>query len=111
MKNDIYHELAYKNSIYKEPSPFADAENPFESMVEQFDSAARILNLNRGFYKLLCTPTKIHISAIPIRMDDGHIEVFEGVRVVHNEVLGPSKGASASHRMSISTKSKRSPHG
>jgi glutamate dehydrogenase (NAD(P)+) len=92
VKNEVYHELVYKNSIYKEPSPFASTENPFESMVEQFDSAARILKLNRGFYKFLCTPTKIHIAAIPIRMDDGHIEVFEGVRVIHNEVLGPSKG-------------------
>jgi glutamate dehydrogenase (NAD(P)+) len=92
VKNDPYHELAFRKSIYKEPSPFGHTDNPFESMVEQFDAAARILNLDKGFYEFLCTPSKIHISAIPIRMDDGHIEVFEGVRVIHNEVLGPSKG-------------------
>jgi glutamate dehydrogenase (NAD(P)+) len=92
VKNDPYHELAFRRSIYKEPSPFGHTDNPFESMVEQFDAAARILNLDKGFYEFLCTPSKIHISAIPIRMDHGHIEVFEGVRVVHNEVLGPSKG-------------------
>jgi glutamate dehydrogenase (NAD(P)+) len=92
VKNAPYHELAHRHSIYKEPSPFGHTENPFESMVEQFDAAARILNLDTGFYEFLCTPSKIHISAIPIRMDDGRIEVFEGVRVIHNEVLGPSKG-------------------
>ncbi|HEX9660398.1 MAG TPA: Glu/Leu/Phe/Val dehydrogenase [Rhodothermales bacterium] len=92
MNNDLYRELVYKKSIYKEPSPFSDRENPFESMVEQFDTAARLLNLERGFYEFLCTPSRIHITAIPIRMDDGRIEVFEGVRVIHNEVLGPSKG-------------------
>lgn len=92
MKNDLYRELVYKKSIYKEPSPFSDRENPFESMVQQFDSAARLLELEDGFYEFLCTPSKIHITAIPIRMDDGRIEVFEGVRVIHNEVLGPSKG-------------------
>lgn len=92
MKNTPYHELPHWHSIYKEPSPFGHTDNPFESMVEQFDEAARILNLDKGFYEFLCTPSKIHISAIPIRMDDGRIEVFEGVRVIHNEVLGPSKG-------------------
>jgi len=92
VNNDLYRELVYKKSIYKEPSPFSDRENPFESMVEQFDTAARLLNLERGFYEFLCTPSRIHITAIPIRMDDGRIEVFEGVRVIHNEVLGPSKG-------------------
>lgn len=92
VNNDLYRELVYKKSIYKEPSPFSDRENPFESMVEQFDSAARLLKLERGFYEFLCTPSRIHITAIPIRMDDGRVEVFEGVRVIHNEVLGPSKG-------------------
>ena len=92
VNNDLYRELVYKKSIYKEPSPFFDRENPFESMVEQFDTAARLLNLEHGFYEFLCTPSRIHITAIPIRMDDGRIEVFEGVRVIHNEVLGPSKG-------------------
>jgi len=92
VNNDLYRELVYKKSIYKEPSPFSDRENPFESMVEQFDEAAKLLNLERGFYEFLCTPSRIHITAIPIRMDDGRIEVFEGVRVIHNEVLGPSKG-------------------
>ena len=92
VKNDPYHALAYKKSIYKEPSPFGHADNPFESMVEQFDAAARILHLDKGFYEFLCTPSKIHITSIPIRMDGGEIEVFEGIRVIHNEVLGPSKG-------------------
>ncbi|HUF11201.1 MAG TPA: Glu/Leu/Phe/Val dehydrogenase [Rhodothermales bacterium] len=92
MNNDLYRELVYKKSIYKEPSPFFNRENPFESMVEQFDTAAQLLNLERGFYEFLCTPSRIHITAIPIRMDDGRVEVFEGVRVIHNEVLGPSKG-------------------
>ncbi|HEY2804364.1 MAG TPA: Glu/Leu/Phe/Val dehydrogenase, partial [Gemmatimonadales bacterium] len=32
------------------------------------------------------------IVSIPIEMDDGSIEVFDGYRVVHNDILGPSKG-------------------
>ncbi len=91
-KRDTLRNPVYNGSIYKEPAPFVHTDNPFESMVEQFDSAARILKLDPGFYEYLCTPTRIHISSVPIRRDDGRIEVFEGIRVIHNDVLGPSKG-------------------
>lgn len=61
-------------------------------MIERFDIAAEILELDPGFYEYLVTPSRIHITAIPVLMDDGRIKVFEGFRVIHNEVLGPSKG-------------------
>lgn len=32
------------------------------------------------------------MTAVPVTMDDGRLEVFEGIRVIHNDVLGPSKG-------------------
>jgi glutamate dehydrogenase (NAD(P)+) len=82
----------YERAIYKEPAPILDHENPFQSMMERFDIAAEILELDPGFYEYLCTPSRIHITAIPVMMDDGRIKVFEGIRVIHNEVLGPSKG-------------------
>ena len=61
-------------------------------MMRRFDVAAEILNLNPGIYNYLKTPVKQVIVSIPIQMDDGRIEVFEGCRVVHNDILGPSKG-------------------
>lgn len=82
----------YERAIYKEPAPIHDHENPFESMIERFDIAAEILELDPGFYEYLITPSRIHITSIPVSMDDGRIKVFEGFRVIHNEVLGPSKG-------------------
>lgn len=82
----------YERSIYQEPAPIRDRENPFQSMIERFDIAAEILELDPGFYEYLITPARIHITAVPVVMDDGHIRVFEGIRVIHNEVLGPSKG-------------------
>ncbi len=80
------------SSIYKEPAPILDRENPFESMIERFNVAAEILELDPGFYEYLATPVHIHIVSIPVVMDSGRIKVFEGIRVIHNEVLGPSKG-------------------
>jgi len=82
----------YERAIYQEPAPIRDSENPFEAMVERFDVAAQILKLDPGFYEYLVTPARIHITAIPVVMDDGRIRVFEGYRVIHNEILGPSKG-------------------
>lgn len=77
---------------YKEPAPILDKENPFESMMERFDTAAKILGLDDGIYKYLKSPSKQVITSVPIIMDDGSIEVFEGYRIIHNDILGPSKG-------------------
>lgn len=82
----------YRNAIYREPGPALDEENPFEAMVERFDIAARILELDDGFYEYLVAPSRIHITAIPVVMDDGKIKMFEGYRVIHSDILGPSKG-------------------
>jgi glutamate dehydrogenase (NAD(P)+) len=78
-------------ALYQEPAPVTE-ENPFQAMVERFDVAARLLNLDSGFYKYLVTPTRMYITSIPVIMDDGRMEVFEGYRVIHNEVRGPGKG-------------------
>jgi glutamate dehydrogenase (NAD(P)+) len=80
------------NSTYVEPAPPVDPENPLESMMKRFDVAAEILGLDRGVYNYLKTPAKQVIVSIPIQMDDGRIEIFEGYRVIHNDVMGPSKG-------------------
>ncbi|GIV59899.1 Glu/Leu/Phe/Val dehydrogenase [Rhodocaloribacter litoris] len=87
-----FNRNVYERAIYKEPAPIRDRENPFESMVKRFDVAAQILELDPGFYEYLTTPSRVHITAVPVIMDDGRIKVFEGIRVIHNEVLGPSKG-------------------
>ncbi len=79
-------------STYVEATPIPDKENPFESMMKRFDVAAEILGLEPGVYNYLKTPVKQVIISIPIQMDDGRIEIFEGYRVIHNDILGPSKG-------------------
>jgi glutamate dehydrogenase/leucine dehydrogenase len=77
---------------YKEPGPKLDKESPFESMMERFRFATDLLKINEGMYKYLASPVQTVIVSIPIIMDNGEIEVFEGYRVVHDNVLGPSKG-------------------
>lgn len=77
---------------YKEPGPKLDAESPFESMMERFRFAADLLNLDEGTFQYLSTPVKQITVSVPIVMDSGEIRVFEGYRVIHDDVLGPSKG-------------------
>lgn len=67
-------------------------DNPFESMMSRFDEAAKILGLDEGSYNVLKSPQKAVIVSIPVTMDNGTVQVFEGFRVVHNANLGPSKG-------------------
>lgn len=77
---------------YIEPAPIKDKENPFESMMSRFHIAAEKLGLNDEIYHVLKSPYKQAIVSLPITMDDGSIKVFEGYRVIHSNILGPSKG-------------------
>jgi len=69
-----------------------DEKNPFEAMSERFDRAAQLLGLEDDFYKVLRVPSREIKVYIPVKMDSGHIEVFEGFRVQHNFARGPAKG-------------------
>ncbi len=77
---------------YIEPAPIKDKGNPFESMMSRFHIAAQHLGLDDEVYNVLKSPTKQVIVTLPITMDNGSIKVFEGYRVIHSNILGPSKG-------------------
>jgi glutamate dehydrogenase (NAD(P)+) len=86
------HQPSILTSFYKEPGPKLDHDSPFDSMMERFRFAADILQLDDGMFQYLASPVKQVIVSVPIVMDDGKIRVFEGFRVIHDNVLGPSKG-------------------
>lgn len=77
---------------YIEPAPIKDKENPLESMMERFNIAAEKLGLSDEVYNVLKNPAKQVIVSLPITMDSGKIQVFEGIRVIHSNILGPAKG-------------------
>lgn len=77
---------------YIEPAPLKDKENPFEAMMSRFQVASRILGLEEEIYNVLKNPARQVIVSLPVTMDDGSIRVFEGYRVIHSTILGPSKG-------------------
>ena len=69
----------------------------FAAMLQEFDGAARILNLDSGIWRILTHPKRQIIVSCPVQMDNGEIEVFTGYRVQYNITLGPAKGGIRYH--------------
>src|SRR3979490_1108680 len=69
----------------------------FGAMLQEFEGAARILNLEPGIWKILTHPKRQITVSCPIQMDSGEIVVFTGFRVQYNITLGPSKGGIRYH--------------
>src|SRR5512143_774094 len=81
-----------ENVIRPDKDRFLSEENPFESMMERFDHAAKLLNLDPGLYKVLRHPEKQIIVSVPVVRDNGEVEVYTGCRVLYNTSRGPAKG-------------------
>lgn len=67
-------------------------QNPFQSMIDRFNIAADILNLDDSIKQKLQRPEKQITVNFSITLDNGNVQNFEGYRVIHNTALGPSKG-------------------
>jgi glutamate dehydrogenase (NAD(P)+) len=67
-------------------------ESMFEAVLARLDVAAKLMNMSEDVATILRNPIKQVKVSLPIMMDNGKIQVFEGYRVVHSTILGPSKG-------------------
>ena len=72
-------------------------ENPYEIAKEQLRLVARAFSIDENLVKVLSSCKKAVTVSIPVTMDDGQVEVFEGYRVTHNIARGPSKGGIRYH--------------
>ena len=75
---------------YKKPEKVI--RNPFEMAKQQIDIVAKEMRLNKNITKYLKRIERSLIVSIPVIMDNGELEVFEGYRVHHSTVRGPGKG-------------------
>ena len=69
----------------------------FRLAVAQFDQAAELMGLDSNLRERLKLPQRSLVVSVPIRMDDGRVEVFTGYRVQHDSSRGPSKGGIRYH--------------
>jgi glutamate dehydrogenase (NAD(P)+) len=66
-------------------------------MLDRFGSAVEILELGPGMIPYLNRPQRQVVVSVPIRLDDGTLEVYTGFRVIHNRQRGPAKGGIRYH--------------
>ena len=70
---------------------------PFEAVTCYFDQACGRLGVRDEVRNLICTPDREMRVEIPVRMDNGDLEVFIGYRIQHNDSRGPYKGGVRYH--------------
>ena len=67
-------------------------DSMFEAVLARLDTAAKLMNLNTEVAEILRNPQRQVKVSLPVVMDNGSVQVFEGYRTVHSTHLGPSKG-------------------
>ncbi len=75
----------------------AQPKNPYRLAVQNFETAADVLELEEDVRLMIRSPERVLAVTIPVRMDNGHIRCFEGYRVQHNTSRGPAKGGIRYH--------------
>ena len=75
-----------------------DLKNSVNEMaLQQLELAADRIGLDANVRARLGRPDRALIVSVPTRMGDGHVHVFTGYRVQHNDALGPFKGGIRYH--------------
>jgi len=72
-------------------------ENPYEIAKDQLGRVAKLFAVDPNLVNILQNCKKAVVVSVPVTMDDGTIEVFQGYRVTHNIARGPSKGGIRYH--------------
>jgi glutamate dehydrogenase (NAD(P)+) len=84
-------------SAFKSGMPARVHRNPFDDVLEQIERAANVLHPDADALAPLRHPKRQVIVSLPVMMDDGHLRVFEGYRVVYDNSRGPGKGGIRYH--------------
>jgi glutamate dehydrogenase (NAD(P)+) len=78
------------------PASFTQ-ENPWEMAREQLRRVASLIEIGDNMLNVLLECKKAVEVSVPVRMDDGSVQAFDGFRVTHNVARGPSKGGIRYH--------------
>ncbi|RFM29075.1 Glu/Leu/Phe/Val family dehydrogenase [Deminuibacter soli] len=80
--------------MYFTSTPFTGTVNqtPQATDLSRFETAAKMLGLNEQHITALKTPVKVITVHFSMLLDSGRRQSFEGYRVIHSSLLGPSRG-------------------
>jgi glutamate dehydrogenase (NAD(P)+) len=79
------------------PVPVYENSPTFRMAVRQLESVAEVIDIDKGVLSRMALPKRALVVSVPVKMDDGHTEVFTGYRVQHSLTSGPSKGGLRYH--------------
>jgi glutamate dehydrogenase (NAD(P)+) len=79
------------------PVPVYENSPTFRMAVRQLESVAEVIDIDKGILSRMALPKRALVVSVPVKMDDGHTEVFTGYRVQHSLTSGPSKGGLRYH--------------
>ena len=69
----------------------------WSAMLARLADAAALVGIDPDVHAILRRPRRVLEVSVPVRMDDGHVEVFTGWRVHHDITRGPAKGGLRFH--------------
>lgn len=69
----------------------------YRNTLKTLEYAGHLVNLNKTALERLKTPRRAIVVSVPVKMDDGSVQIFPGYRVQHNQALGPFKGGIRYH--------------
>ncbi len=72
-------------------------ETPLDTARHQLNRAASYIDIDPNIVERLTYPTAVHEVTIPLKRDDGTVEIFNGYRAQHDSVRGPFKGGLRYH--------------
>ena len=70
---------------------------PLDGACSYLEQAAKELQLDPGVLEILSHPRKVVTVSIPVKLDNGLVQVLVGHRVQHSDILGPYKGGTRYH--------------
>ena len=73
-------------------------ESPLQTALSQLRRAVDQLGLSENHWNTLSTPRRLMEVAVPLRRDDGHVEMYKGYRVQYSTTRGPAKGGIRFHQ-------------
>jgi glutamate dehydrogenase (NAD(P)+) len=72
-------------------------ESALDTALGQLRRAVEQLSLSENEWQTLSTPRRILEVAVPLRRDNGNVEMYKGFRVQYSTTRGPSKGGVRFH--------------
>ncbi|MFI3237574.1 MAG: Glu/Leu/Phe/Val dehydrogenase [Lachnospiraceae bacterium] len=71
--------------------------DPFQNVIDVMEEAAKIGNISTYMFEIIKNPQRETKVYLPVEMDNGTIQVFEGYRIQHSNIRGPFKGGIRYH--------------